>query len=386
MSNKNPANDIFWIKKALTLAKKGVGRTSPNPTVGAVIVSSQNCLLGEGWHHRAGYPHAEIEAIRNCISKGLRTEGSTIYVTLEPCSTYGRTGPCVKAIQEAGIKRVVYAASDPNPRHCDRAKKLLSDAGISVTSGILADQSARLNEPFNHWITTQKPFVTLKCAMSLDGKIATRAGVTQWITSQRTISFAYKFRTVVDAILVGVNTVLSDDCSLTVRKTDYFTPPTWYTKAPKLRRIILDSKAQTPLHSKVVSDEFHNLTTIIVTKHADSKRIAELQKLVTVWIAPSDSNGHPQLEWVLQKLGQESITHLLIEGGPTVNAAFLRENLVNKIHFYYSPRIIGGKNAPSGIAGEELAEISKAVSLHNIKWKKLEDDFLLTADVITSCK
>ena len=204
-----------FIRRALRLARRGYGTTSPNPLVGAVVVK-QGEVIGQGWHRRAGGPHAEIEALLDAERKGHSPRGATLYVTLEPCSTLGRTPPCTDAIIAAGIKRVVVGATDPNPAHAGRGFSILKRAGIAVTPGIYAGDCARLNEAFNHWIVNGTPFVTVKAAMTLDGKIATASGESKWITGEKARAYGMKLRQGADAILVGINTVLADDPSLTL--------------------------------------------------------------------------------------------------------------------------------------------------------------------------
>ncbi|MBR5690395.1 MAG: bifunctional diaminohydroxyphosphoribosylaminopyrimidine deaminase/5-amino-6-(5-phosphoribosylamino)uracil reductase RibD, partial [Verrucomicrobia bacterium] len=346
-------SDIQWMRRALELAAKGRGHTSPNPMVGAVLVDANGQLLGEGWHHRAGEAHAEVNAIADAVARGNFIRGATLYVTLEPCSTTGRTGPCVEAVLKAGIARVVCAATDPNPAHQGRGLDMLRQSGVEVVSGVLSEESCKLNRAFNHWIVKRTPFVTLTSAMSLDGKIATAAGESQWITGEASRSHAMEFRAQVDAILVGVNTVLVDDCALTVRLPGY--------EEKRLRRIILDSQARTPLTSKVVSDAQRSLTTIVVSENAPEDRVQALRQNVEVWQLPADADGRPRISCLLEKLGSESITHLLVEGGATVADSFLRQGFVHRIHFYYAPKIIGGERALSSISGKGIKHLSEAL-------------------------
>ncbi len=366
-------SDIQWMRRALELAAKGRGHTSPNPMVGAVLVDGNGQLLGEGWHHRAGEAHAEVNAIADAVARGNSIRGATLYVTLEPCSTTGRTGPCVEAILKAGIARVVCAATDPNPAHQGRGLELLRQAGVEVVSGVLSEESRKLNRVFNHWIVKRTPFVTLKSAMSLDGKIATAAGESQWITGEASRRHAMEFRAQVDAILVGVRTVLADDCALTVRLPGY--------EGKRLRRIVLDSQARTPLTAKVVSDARRSLTTIVVSENAPVDRVRVLRQNVEVWQLPADAEGRPRISCLLEKLGSESVTHLLVEGGATVADSFLRQGFVHRIHFYYAPRIIGGQKALSSVSGKGVKHLSETPLIQNPEWMPLGDDFLLMADV-----
>src|SRR4051812_15468871 len=240
-------NKARFMERALRLARKGYGHTSPNPIVGAVLVQKGR-IVGEGWHQRAGLPHAEVEAIRDA---GAEAKGATLYVTLEPCCTQGRTPPCTEAILAAGIRRVVIGATDPNPAHRGKGIEILKQAAVEVEDGVLAKEAAELNPAFNHWIVHRTPFVTVKAAMTLDGKIATKTVESKWITGQKARAWSMELRQGADAILVGVKTLMRDDPSLTVRAVagQRFTPK------ENLRRIILDSEARTPLTSKVVRDE-----------------------------------------------------------------------------------------------------------------------------------
>ncbi|HTD85269.1 MAG TPA: bifunctional diaminohydroxyphosphoribosylaminopyrimidine deaminase/5-amino-6-(5-phosphoribosylamino)uracil reductase RibD, partial [Candidatus Binatia bacterium] len=232
-------SDEEYMWQALALARRAYGQTSPNPMVGAILVKGSK-VIGRGWHRRAGLPHAEVEALR-----GGNALGATLYVALEPCSTHGRTPPCTKAIIATGLARVVVGAIDPNPRHKGKGLAALRRAGIKVAPGVLDAEATELNAPFNHWIVHGTPLVTVKAAMSLDGKIATRTGESKWITSEKARAAAMHLRQRADAILVGVNTVIRDDPSLTVRGVR--------GAKTHLRRIILDSQARTPLKSKVVT-------------------------------------------------------------------------------------------------------------------------------------
>src|SRR5581483_9902888 len=236
--NREIPSDAAVMRLALRIARRAYGQTSPNPMVGAVLVK-RGKLIGKGWHHRAGDPHAEIEALRDAEARGNNPKGATLYVTLEPCCTQGRTPPCTDAIIAAGIKRVVVGATDPNPAHCGKAFRLLRCAGIEVIAGVLQGDAELLNESFNHWIVHRTPFVTVKAAMTLDGKIATASGESKWITGEKARAYGMRLRQGNDAILVGINTVLADDPSLTARPT----------RNPK-RRIILDALARTPLKDR----------------------------------------------------------------------------------------------------------------------------------------
>ena len=370
-----PMSDVQFMRLALRLARRGHGATSPNPLVGAVVVKGGK-IIGRGWHRRAGLPHAEIEALLNAQKNYFNPRGATLYVTLEPCCTHGRTPPCTDAIISAGIKRVVIGATDPNPNHAGKGFKILKRAGINVVHGILADECAKLNEAFNHWIVERTPFVTVKAAMTLDGKIATASGESKWITGEEARAHGMKLRQGSDAILVGINTILADNPSLTARSQN-----------KNLRRIILDSQARTPLAAKVVSDEFAALTTIIVSKVAPKQRVAALSEKVKVIIAPAANsklkikNSKLNLRWLLKKLGAENVTSLLVEGGGEVNASFLLGGLAQRVAFFYAPKILGGRDARKGVAGDGAKSLSEVIQLNQVEWRKVGEDLLLTARV-----
>lgn len=364
--------DQHFMRRALALAKRGYGTTSPNPMVGAVLVRD-GAVLAEGWHHQAGQPHAEINAFRNAQVRRREIRGATLYVTLEPCSTVGRTPPCTDAILSAGIKRVVVAAADPNPKHQGRGLALLRRRGIDVVSGVLGEEAARLNESFNHWIVHRTPFVIVKAAMTLDGKIATASGESKWITSARARQWAMNLRQGVDAILVGVNTVLTDDPSLTVRNVRKPTAPV----RPR-RRIVLDSEASIPVAARVITDAFADHTVLVVTQAASERKLAALDKRVRVWTAPR-RNNRIDLSWLLRKLGGENVTSLLVEGGGEVNASFLMRGLAQRVHFFYAPKILGGSTARKAVAGRGAQREREIVHLDQVEWNRLGPDLLLTA-------
>ena len=370
-----------YMRLALRLARRGYGATSPNPMVGAVLVKGGK-IIGRGWHHRAGEPHAEIEALRQAQARGHKIKGATLYVTLEPCSTHGRTPPCTEAIRAAGIKRVVAGAIDPNPQHSGRAFGILQQAGIEVVHGVLAEECARLNEAFNHWIVRRTPLVTVKAGMTLDGKIATASGESRWITGEKARAYGMRLRQGSDAILVGINTVLADDPSLTVRSLkSKVQSPKSKVCGHALRRIVLDAGGWTPPEAKVASDEFAALTTIVVSKQAPKRRVAALAKRVRVLVAPS-SEGRIDLRWLLRKLGSENVTSLLVEGGGEVNASFLLQGLAQRVAFFYAPMILGGRDSRRGVAGQGARTLAESLSLTDLEWRRLGPDWLLSARVV----
>jgi diaminohydroxyphosphoribosylaminopyrimidine deaminase/5-amino-6-(5-phosphoribosylamino)uracil reductase len=345
--------------------------------VGAMLVQRRK-IIGQGWHRCAGEAHAEIEALRDCVRRGHDARGATLYVTLEPCSTHGRTPPCTDAIVSAGIKKLVAAATDPNPRHAGKGFQLLRRAGVSVVRGVLGEEAIRLNETFNHWIVHRTPFVTVKAAMTLDGKIATRTGQSKWITGDQSRAFGMKLRQGADAILIGVNTVLADDPALTLRSVPGCKLKVESCRLP--RRIVLDSNARTPLSAQLVTDRCASLTTIVVSERAPARRVASLQKHVSFEVAPR-RDCVIDLHWLMKKLGAENVTSLLVEGGGEVNASFLFNELAHRIAFLYAPKIIGGRSATKGVAGEGISDVKDALSLRDVEYRWLGEDLLMLARV-----
>jgi len=394
-------SDAHFLRLAFRLARRGYGATSPNPMVGAVLVKGGK-VIGCGWHRQAGRPHAEIEALHDAQKRGHNPRGAALYVTLEPCCTHGRTPPCTDAIIAAGIKQVIVGTVDPNPKHAGRAFRILRRAGIAVIRWgdspdapcfgsrersphqKLADDCMRLNKVFNHWIVHRTPFVTVKAAMTLDGKIATAGGESKWITGEQARAHGMKLRQGSDAILVGIHTILADDPSLTVRTK--MEAGGWKMAKP-IRRIVLDSMARTPLNSRIVTDEYATLTTLIVTPGAPKNRLAALAKRVKICVAPSDRSKNQRtssridLPWLLKRLGSENVTSLLVEGGGEVNASFLLGGLAQRVTFFYAPKILGGRNSRKAVAGGGVMNLNEIIQLRDIQWQKFGSDLLLVANV-----
>lgn len=360
--------DVSCMRRALALARRAQGDTSPNPMVGAILVR-RGRVLGEGWHHRAGESHAEIEALRDAERQGRRVAGATLYVTLEPCSTQGRTPPCTEAILRAGIRRVVVGTTDPNPKHAGRGFDRLREGGIEVITGVLGGAAAELNAGFNHWIQHRTPLVTLKAAMTLDGRIATTAGESKWLTGERARAHGQKLRRQHDAILVGINTVLTDNPALTIRRG---------SKTDCPLRLVLDTRARTPLTSQVVSDPFAHRTVIVAGRSAPARRLAALRQRVQVLIAPQ-SNGRVDLSWLMAELGRRDITSVLVEGGGEVHASFLEARQAHRIAFFYAPLVVGGREAPRAVAGSGFASRARMPRLEDVAWRRLGVDLLLEA-------
>jgi diaminohydroxyphosphoribosylaminopyrimidine deaminase/5-amino-6-(5-phosphoribosylamino)uracil reductase len=365
------------MRRALRLAARARGNTSPNPMVGALLIKGER-ILGQGYHHQAGQPHAEIEAISDAERRGFSPKGATLYVTLEPCSTYGRTPPCTEAIIAAGIKQVMIGTLDPNPKHAGRGLNLLADHGVRVEAAKnpLAADCAALNTAFNHWIVHRTPWVRVKAAMTLDGKTATESGQSKWITSEVSRRFAMKLRFEADAMLAGVNTVIADDPSLTLRLARE-------RKARPLRRLVLDPRARIPLTARLLNDDCADLTTVVVGPSAARRSVQALAKKVQVLRCPTREGGANGLDltWLLRELGSQEITSLLVEGGGETVAAFLEQRLANEVAFFYAPKILGGSKSRRGVAGTGATTREEFLSLENPRWRKLGPDLLLQAAV-----
>lgn len=350
-------NHAFYMDLALNNAKAMKGQTDPNPLVGAVIVND-NRVVGIGAHLKAGEPHAEIHALHMA---GEKAKGGTIYVTLEPCSHYGRTGPCAVAIVEAGIKKVVIATLDPNPVVSGNGVKILKDAGIEVIIGVCQEESQQMNEVFNKFIVEKKPFVTLKSGTSLDGKIATHTSDSKWITSEEARLDVHQLRNENMAILVGVNTVIKDNPELTTRIPNGRNPI----------RVIMDSTLKIPLDSKVVNDK--KAETWIFTSMNYDKEKWKLLKALGIKIFPIADHVDPKE--VVKILGENLVSSLLIEGGGSINASFLENKLIDKVILYFAPKLVGGGQAPTFLEGEGIDKMRDAVELKDTSFIKIGKDF-----------
>ena len=353
------------MREALRIARHAEGRTSPNPLVGAVVVRDGK-IVAQGWHRRAGTPHAEIHALNMA---GELARGATLYVTLEPCSHFGRTPPCALAIVDAGIKKVVAAMSDPNPKVAGRGFEILRSAGIEVEVGLLEDEARRLNEAFIKWVTRKLPFVTLKFACSLDGKIATVGGQSQWISCEESRKFSHGLRDINDAILVGIGTVLADNPRLTTRLVDGKNPV----------RVIVDSNARIPPDAQVVTDKSAR-TIVAVTSNAPVEKVSALESL-GVEIVTAGDGQRVDLRTLMSELASREITSVLVEGGATIHFAMLEAQLVDKVLAFVAPKILGGSQALTAVAGAGFVNLSDAVELENFTVQQLGADFLLSGYV-----
>ncbi len=349
----------IYMQKALELAEKARGQTSPNPLVGAVVVKDGQ-IVGQGYHQKAGTPHAEIHALREA---GAKARGACLYVTLEPCCHWGRTGPCTQAIIQAGIAEVYAAMADPNPLVAGKGLAQLEQAGIKTHCGLLEEQSRQMNEIFLTYITQNRPWIVLKAAMSLDGKIATSSGDSKWITGEAARQYGRRLRGELDAILVGIGTVLADNPALTTRLPGAKNP----------LRIVLDNQARTPLTAQILQPEAPTL--IVVSRQAPAARVAALQQTgAEVWVMDSEQIELPDL---LAGLKKREISSLLVEGGSQIHAAFLP--LADKFLWFIAPKIIGGSSAPGPIGGAGIQKMTEAVKLERMQFKKLGEDLLIEA-------
>ena len=365
MKNKN-VNDSVFMQRAIDLAVKAKGNTSPNPVVGAVIVKNGK-VISEGFHRCAGSDHAEIVAIKKA---GAKAKGAGLYVTLEPCYHYGKTPPCVDAIIKSGIKEVVIAMKDPNPKTQGKSIIKLKKSAIKTKVGILKRQAQEINEAFIKYIDQGMPLVTAKCAQTLDGKIATALGNSKWITSKPTREYAHKQRDEFDAILVGINTVLKDDPQLN-----------GYKKSKKLKKIVLDSSLKISLEAELFKS-VEGSVFIATTKKASKKKTESLlSRGVNVIICP-EKNNKIDLKWLFKKLAQFGILSILIEGGAHVIGSALYEKLVDKMQIYIAPKIIGDQKALSSIAGLNIRDVNKAVQLEKIKIKLINKEILVSGYVL----
>lgn len=368
-------SDTTFMKRALSLAAKGRGRTSPNPMVGAVIVKHGR-IVGEAYHRQPGEPHAEILALHQA---GPRARGAVLYVTLEPCChTQKRTPPCVPLLQQSGLARVCVAMVDPNPRVNGRGIHALQQAKLAVSVGILEQEARRLNEMYIYWITTGRPFVILKGAMTLDGKIATSTGESLWITGERARQDVHRLRSLVDAIMVGARTVMTDDPELSVRRKQR-TPSRRAGRQPV--RVVLDSHLRIPAQARVFQWVGEQPTILCTTAQAPPSKIHLLQERgVQVWVFPVQ-DGMVSLKSCLIQLGKTGISSVLLEGGSTMNASALRQGLVNRVRLYLAPMLLGGQDAKGLIGGFSPKKLHHAWPLAECQLKKFGKDWLMTATV-----
>ncbi len=389
--------DEHYMKRALDLARNGFGWTNPNPMVGAVLVK-EGRIIGEGWHTKCGNLHAEREAFAHCTED---PQGATMYVTLEPCCHWGKTPPCTEAIIEHGIARVVVGAPDPNPLVAGKGADQLREAGIEVTEGVMLSQCREINKVFFHFIQTKRPYVVLKYAMTLDGKIATKIGASKWITGETARAHVHLQRHRFAAIMVGIGTVISDNPKLTVRLEEYEnskdssirTICSWKSKSTFMKdpfpevafsnnptRIVLDSSLQIPLYANVVATA-REVPTIIATFCADPNKISALKAYGCDVVITRERNGKVDLKDLMSKLGERGIDSVYVEGGSTVHGEFIDLGLVDEVHAYVAPKVFGGTKAPGPIGGKGVKLPTEALQFTRVKTKHLGSDVLFECEV-----
>ena len=362
--------DERHMRRALELAEGGRGLTSPNPLVGAVVVGADGRVVGEGFHRRAGAPHAEIEAL---AAAGAGAHGGTLYVTLEPCTHQGRTPPCAPAVAAAGLARVVAALVDPNPLVAGRGLEALERAGLAVTRGVLAAEAARQNRAFLTAMRERRPHVTLKAALTLDGKIADVHGGSRWITGPAARRHAHRLRSEVDAIVVGVATVLRDDPELTVRLDAPWPREPW--------RVVLDTTGRTPPGARLIAAGRPERALIAVGPDAAAGVVAALGRAGATLVRCPTRDGRVDLGALLADLFAREVRAVLVEGGGEVHAAFLDAGLVDRVAVFLAPLLVGGRAAPGAVGGAGR-ELKSAVRLGGLQVTRLGDDLLLEADVL----
>ncbi len=362
--------DRYYMRLALEEAARGRGFTNPNPMVGAVIVKD-NEVIAKGYHHACGQGHAEVEAFRAAGDKDVT--GATMYVTLEPCSHYGKTPPCADKIIEKGIGRVVVGALDPNPLVAGRGIEKLKNAGISVTTGVLAEESVQLYEIFMKYIVNKEPFVLYKSAMSLDGKIATPSGESQWISCEASRQEVHAFRHQYMGIMVGSETVLSDDPMLNCRLTEG-------EKRDPIR-IVVDSKLRIPMESTLVRTAGEIRTIVACTQEASTEKEERLRACGVEILRIVAKNGHVDLKTLVLTLGQMQIDSILLEGGATLAGAAFEAGIVDKVCMYVAPMIIGGQSARTPVGGSGIAHLSDAWHLEKLDFSRSGEDICITGYV-----
>ena len=363
-------NDKDYMRLALQLAKKGCGWTSPNPMVGAVVVK-EGRIIGQGWHQQYGQAHAERNALASCTET---PQGATMYVTLEPCCHYGKQPPCVDAILDAGIRRVVVGSADPNPLVAGKGIAILRAHGIDVTEHVLQEECDELNKVFFHYITTKRPFVSMKYAMTMDGKIAAYTGASRWITGEAARNHVQQQRHRFRGIMVGVGTVLADDPLLTCRMEGGRDPV----------RIICDTHLRTPLRSQVVTTA-KQVPTILATCCGDPEKQAAYQQAGCRILFLEEQCGHVNLPQLMEQLGQEQIDSILLEGGGTLNWSALESGIVQQVQAYIAPKLFGGRDAKTPIEGAGVPLPDAAFRLKNSRLERLGEDFLIESEVEYPC-
>jgi len=356
--------DTHFMKEVLKEARKGLGNTSPNPMVGALIVKDGK-ILARGYHRRAGAPHAEADALSKL---GGRSEGAALYVNLEPCNHYGRTPPCTEAILAAGIARVVIAMKDPNPDVKGGGCAYLRAKGLDITEGVLEKEARQLNEVFIKYSKTKKPFVTLKSAITLDGWCATSSGHSKWVTNERSRAYVHRLRAFSDAVLVGVGTVIADDPQLTVRAV----------KGRNPLRIVVDTSLRTPYDARVVRDISDSGTLIAVGPGVKAERLIKMTGRGVEVIRCPEADGRIDLAALLERLGKMSVTSLLVEGGAEIAGAFLRGRLVDKLVVFLAAKLLAGGDGLPMAGGPGALSMDRCLRVADVRVKNMGGDIMIT--------
>lgn len=367
------ADHELFMKMALEEARLGLGRTSPNPMVGAVLVRN-GAVVAKGYHAGAGLPHAEVNAID---AAGKKAAGATLYVTLEPCNHYGRTPPCTRKIMEAEISRVVVAAPDPNPDVEGGGMAYLRSRGLEVISGVLEAEAVQLNESFNKFIRTKRPFVTAKCAATLDGRIATRTGDSKWVTGPEARGYVHRLRHAVDGILVGIGTVIEDDPRLTTRLEE--------GGGEDPVRVVLDTHLRISESAKVLRTDDGSDTILFVGESARAEKPDKFRRVESAGVRcvemPTDAAG-VDFAALMRYLGGIGVTSLLIEGGSRVMASAFRSGVVDKVCFFYAPKILGGDDGVSICAGKGPRRMKDSIRLRDVRMERFGDDMMIEGYIV----
>ncbi|MFZ4520596.1 MAG: bifunctional diaminohydroxyphosphoribosylaminopyrimidine deaminase/5-amino-6-(5-phosphoribosylamino)uracil reductase RibD [Bacteroidales bacterium] len=358
------SNDLRYMKRAISLAKRGAGWVNPNPMVGAVLVKD-DVIIGEGFHEFFGGDHAEVKALKNVPEQSAA--GSTLYVTLEPCSHHGKTPPCANLIAEKKISRVVVGMADPNPRVNGQGIALLQSAGINVEVGLMEPQIRELNEVFIKYILTNRPFVVLKTAMTLDGKIATVTNASRWITGEASRKKVHLLRQGLSAVMVGVDTIISDDPLLNIRLKGSWKNPL---------KVIADTHGRISADAKIFTND-PQLTLLATTNLADPQKTKQIERLGAQIVVCPLKNGRVDLGFLVNSLGAMGIDSVMIEGGSTLAFAALQEGMVDKVITFIAPKILGGATAPTAVGGTGISKMEDAINLRNLRMKKIGSDLML---------
>jgi diaminohydroxyphosphoribosylaminopyrimidine deaminase/5-amino-6-(5-phosphoribosylamino)uracil reductase len=351
-----------YMNLAFNLAKKAKGKTSPNPMVGAIVVKNGR-IIGRGYHQKAGLSHAEVIALDQA---GSKAQGATLYVTLEPCTHFGKTPPCVHRIIASGVKEVIIGMVDPNPKNNGKGIEILRQNKIKVKVGFLEDELRTLNAVFIKYISKRIPFITVKVGQSLDGKIATRTGDSKWVTSDKSRSYAHKLRSEFDAVMVGVNTVLRDNPRLSPWLSDR-----------RLIKIVVDSQLSTPQDANIFSKDSPVIIATLPALPGQETENREILAKKAKILEVKEKEGQINLKDMMKKLAHEGIANILVEGGGTLLGSLFDEGLVDRVLFFISPKIIGGKEAISSVMGQGVVRADRAIKLKQVTLKHIGEDFLI---------